>query len=44
MTSWRSDDVLVQWVVDKEKPEIAAVRRIYHGKEQHSGSLYYTGL
>ena len=29
-----AEDVSVQWVVDKEKPEIAAVRRIYHGKEQ----------
>lgn len=28
------DDVSVQWVVDREKPEIAAVRRIYQGKEQ----------
>ena len=29
-----ADDVSVQWVVDREKPEIAAVRRIYQGKEQ----------
>lgn len=29
-----AEDVSVQWVVDKEKPEIAAVRRIYDGKEQ----------
>ena len=28
------EDVSVQWVVDREKPEIAAVRRIYDGKEQ----------
>ena len=28
------EDVSVQWVVDKEKQEIAAVRRIYNGKKQ----------
>ncbi len=29
-----ADDVSVQWVVDRDRPEIAAVRRIYQGKEQ----------
>ena len=29
-----SQDVSVQWVVNQEKKEIAAVRRIYQGKEQ----------
>ena len=29
-----TEDVSVQWVVDSRKPEIAAVRRIYSGKEQ----------
>ena len=29
-----AEDVSVQWVVDSQKPEIAAVRRIYAGKEQ----------
>lgn len=28
-----SDDVRVQWLVNVEKPEIAAVRRIYRGQE-----------
>ena len=28
------EDVSVQWVVDRERPEIAAVRRIYQGREQ----------
>ena len=29
-----TEDVSVQWVVDSQKPEIAAVRRIYSGKKQ----------
>lgn len=29
-----AEDVSVQWVVDRKRPEIAAVRRIYQGKEQ----------
>ncbi len=29
-----SEDVSVQWVVDRERPEIAAVRRIYNGKDE----------
>ena len=29
-----AEEVSVQWVVDSQKPEIAAVRRIYDGKEQ----------
>ena len=28
------EEVSVQWVVNREKPEIAAVRRIYNGKDQ----------
>lgn len=28
------EDVSVQWVVDSQIPEIAAVRRIYTGREQ----------
>ncbi len=28
------EDVSVQWIVDSQKPEIAAVRRIYNGKKQ----------
>ena len=35
------DQVSVQWLIDRERREIAAVRKIYKGAERRSGSLYY---
>ena len=42
-SSLLNDEVQVQWLVNTEKPEIAAVRNIYDGRNR-TAVLHYSGL